>query len=125
MMQRVMPLLKEGATVPGTYGHGLRASSGALQMRKQRHREVKRFAQGHTARKRQSLCSTPKPTDLPLDQAAPTTLPPAPFLLLCKDATGRNPGPLAPWGRLWAVAIPSRPPSKGLLPLPPHLHSRP
>lgn len=94
-------------------------------MRKQRHREVKRFARGHTARKRQSLCPTPKPTDLPLNQAAPTTLPPAPFLLLCEDATGRYLGPLAPWGQPWAVAIPSCPPSKDLLSLTPHLHSRP
>ena len=39
--------------------------SGALQMRKQRHREGKPLAQGHTAGKRESLCPAPKPTGLP------------------------------------------------------------
>lgn len=52
--------------MPGKYGHGLRASSGALPMRKQRHREVKPFPQGHPAEERQSLCLTPKPRGLPL-----------------------------------------------------------
>lgn len=99
--------------MPGTHRH-------AFRMRKQRHREVKQFPKGHTARKGQSCCMAPKPADLPLDNG-PHLPHPSRFVkaagmewpeLEKPDATSGTLGPLAYWGLRWAVAIPCCSPAR-------------